>query len=144
MRSGKGHLRKATDGDAATYALAAFLGFAGTTHFLNPGFYDPIVPHRLPLSPRTWTYVSGAAELAAAATGANRRTRALGGLLAAGLFVAVFPGNVQMAYDWRDRSPREQRLAYGRLPLQVPLVLWALRVARRARTFARDDEVSLR
>ncbi len=125
-------MRNAAGGDAAAYALAAFLGFAGTTHFVNPGFYDPIVPHRLPLSPRTWTYVSGAAELAVAATVAKRRTRAVGGLLAAGLFVAVFPGNVQMAYDWRDRSRREQGLAYGRLPLQGPMVWWALRVARRA------------
>jgi uncharacterized membrane protein len=82
--------------------------------------------------------VSGEAELAAAATVAHRRTRALGGLLAAGLFVALFGGNVQMAYDWRDRSPREQRLAYGRLPLQGPLVWWALRVARRARVLAQD------
>ena len=56
-----------------------------------------------------------------------------GGLLAAGLFVAVFPGNIQMAWDWRDRSAREQGAAYGRLPLQGPMVWWALRVAKRAR-----------
>ena len=41
MRSAKGHVRKPTDGDAAAYALAAFLGFAGTTHFLEPGFLRP-------------------------------------------------------------------------------------------------------
>jgi uncharacterized membrane protein len=133
MRSAKTRLQKPAGGDAAAYALAAFLGFAGTTHFVNPSFYDPIVPHALPLSPRVWTYLSGAAELAVAATIANRRTRAFGGMLAAGLFVAVFPGNVQMAYDWRDRSAREQGLAYARLPLQGPMVWWALRVGRRAR-----------
>ena len=54
-------------------------------------------------------------------------------MLAAGLFVAVFPGNIQMAWDWRDRSAREQGAAYGRLPLQGPMVWWALRVAKRAR-----------
>jgi hypothetical protein len=35
-----------------------------------------------------------------------------------------------MAVDWADRSLVDQALAYGRLPLQIPLVLWALRVAK--------------
>ena len=125
--------RAVGDGDASALALAALLGVAGASHFLKPGFYDPIVPHALPASPRTWTLVSGVAELGVAALVAHPKTRAAGGLLAAGLFTAVFPANVQMAYDWRDRSPREQAAAYGRLPLQAPLVWWALRVAKRAR-----------
>ena len=54
-------------------------------------------------------------------------TRKLGGLASAGVFVAVFPANIQMAVDWRAR-PRERAAVYGRLPLQLPLVLWALRV----------------
>ena len=47
------------------------------------------------------------------------------------LFVAVFPANVQMALDAHGLAGRT--LAYARLPLQVPLVLWALRVRRSAR-----------
>ena len=113
----------------SAYGLAGFLGFAGATHFANPNFYDPIVPRALPGSARFWTYASGAAELAVAATVALPRTRRTGALLAAGLFVAVFPGNLQMAWDWRNRSKREQAMAYGRLPLQLPMVVWALRVA---------------
>jgi uncharacterized membrane protein len=51
-------------------------------------------------------------------------------LLASLLFVAVFPANLQMAIDYqRAGKPLTARLiAFGRLPLQVPLVLWALRV----------------
>ncbi|NEE55001.1 hypothetical protein G3M55_61770 [Streptomyces sp. SID8455] len=46
----------------------------------------------------------------------------------------MFPANVQMAVDWR-RRPRPQRAAaLARLPLQVPLVLWARSVARGADT----------
>ena len=120
------------DGDASA-PRSRRSSAAGASHFLKPGFYDPIVPHALPGSPRTWTLVSGVAELAVAALVATRRTRAAGGMLAAGLFAAVFPANVQMAYDWRDRQPREQGAAYGRLPLQAPLVWWALRVAKRRR-----------
>ncbi len=113
-------------------ALAALLGAAGVTHFAKPKPYDAIVPRSLPGKPRTWTYASGVAEVALAAAVAVPRTRRLGGLLAAGFFAAVFPANVKMAYDYRTKSPKARAIAYGRLPLQVPLVLWALKVRRSA------------
>ena len=65
-----------------------------------------------------------------AAAIAHPRTRRAGALAAAGLFVGVFPANVKMAVDSRDASPARRAIAYGRLPFQVPLVLWARRVAR--------------
>lgn len=116
--------------------LAGLLTLAGTAHFALPRPYDAIVPRRLPGRPRTWTHLSGAAELGAAALVAFPRTRRLGGLITATLFVAVFPANVKMAMDWSHRPWRWRLLAYARLPLQVPLVLWALRVARRPRPAA--------
>jgi uncharacterized membrane protein len=112
--------------------LAGLLAVAGTTHFLRPEPYDDIVPEVLPGEARTWTRVSGAAELALAAAVALPATRRTGGLLAAGFFAAVFPANVKMAYDWRHRPAPLKTVAYARLPLQVPLVLWALRVGRTA------------
>ncbi|GAA2545730.1 DoxX family protein [Winogradskya consettensis] len=110
-------------------ALAGVLATSGVLHFAKPRPFDRIVPRSLPGSRRTYTYVSGAAELAIAAAIAVPRTRALGGLAAAGLFAAVFPANVKMAVDWRHASPAKRAIAYGRLPLQVPLVLWGLQVA---------------
>lgn len=111
-------------------ALATLLSLAGATHFTRPKFYDAIVPRALPGTPRQWTYASGAAELAVAAAVATPRTRRLGALAATALFVAVFPANVKMALDFRDKSPKAKALAYGRLPLQIPLVAWAWKVAR--------------
>ncbi|WP_433268747.1 DoxX family protein [Actinosynnema sp. CS-041913] len=111
-------------------ALAGLLGAAGVTHFAKPKPYDAIIPRALPGKPRTWTYASGVAEVALAVAVAAPRTRGLGALLAAGFFTGVFPANVKMAYDYRTRSPRAKAVAYGRLPLQVPLILWALRVRR--------------
>jgi len=111
--------------------LALLLATAGATHFIAPRPYDAIVPRSLPGRPRAWTYVSGAAEFAVAAAVAVPRTRRVGGLAAAALFVAVFPANVKMARDWRRRPPAYRAAAYARLPLQAPLVWWALRVARR-------------
>ena len=88
--------------------IRVLLAFAGAAHFKNPEFFDEIVPHALPGTPRSWTYVSGVAELACAVAVANPRTRRLGGLAAAALFVAVFPANIQMAVDWRSRAARER------------------------------------
>ncbi len=113
--------------------LSALLATMGTAHFLAPRPFDTIVPARLPGRARTWTYLSGVAELAVAAAVAHPRTRRKGALAAAGLFAAVFPANVKMAYDWRRRPLPLKTVAYGRLPLQAPLVAWALKVARDAR-----------
>ncbi|MFC0005733.1 MauE/DoxX family redox-associated membrane protein [Micromonospora siamensis] len=112
-------------------ALAGLLAAAGVTHLARPRFYDPIVPRRLPGPARFWTYASGVAELAVAAAVAAPRTRRAGGLAAAALFVAVLPANVKMAADWRHRGPAKRAIGYGRLPLQAPLIWWALRVAER-------------
>jgi uncharacterized membrane protein len=114
--------------DTRALGLAAVLGTAGVMHFVRPQFFDEIVPHRLPFPPRVWTYVSGVAELACAVAVARPATRKVGALAAAAVFVAVFPANIQMAIDWRSRAARDRVAAYGRLPLQLPLVLWARRV----------------
>ena len=117
--------------------LAGLLAGAGVLHFARPESFDRIVPASLPGSPRAYTLASGAVELAVATAVAVPATRRTGGLLAAGLFAAVFPANVKMAYDWRHRPAPLKAAAYARLPLQVPLVMWALKVSRAAARDAR-------
>ncbi|MCU1397456.1 MAG: hypothetical protein JWN62_565 [Acidimicrobiales bacterium] len=112
--------------------LLGILATAGVAHFVVPAGFDSTVPRALPGTARFWTYISGVAELAVAMAVARPRTRRLGGLAAAALFVAVFPANVQMAIDFSDRPIGQRLLAYGRLPLQVPLVWLAITVMRRA------------
>ncbi|MFI8158209.1 hypothetical protein ACIF6I_03210 [Streptomyces microflavus] len=112
--------------------LAGLMAGAGVLHFVVPKAFDATVPRVLPGAPRTWTYASAVVELALAAGIAHPRTRSAAARATAGFFVGVFPANVQMAVDWR-RRPRPQRAAaLARLPLQVPLVLWARSVARGA------------
>ncbi|MGW0600115.1 DoxX family protein [Streptomyces sp. NPDC002776] len=118
--------------DRSALQLAGLLAVAGAAHFAVPKPFDAIVPRGLPGSPRTWTHLSGAAELAVAAALAVPRTRRVGGWLAAGLFLAVLPANVQMAVDWQRRSPALRAAAWARVPLQVPLVMRSLRAARGA------------
>ncbi|WP_328429945.1 DoxX family protein [Streptomyces sp. NBC_00443] len=110
--------------------LAGLLATAGVAHFAVPRQFDAVVPRALPGKPRTWTYASGVAELALAAGVALPRTRKAAALAAAGFFVGVFPANVKMAVDWRHRPTPQKAVAIGRLPLQIPLVLWARGVAK--------------
>ncbi|MDQ0988984.1 DoxX family protein [Streptomyces sp. V3I7] len=110
--------------------LAGLLATAGVAHFAAPRQFDAIVPRVLPGSPRTWTYASGAVELALAAGVALPRTRSAAARATAAFFVGVFPANVKMALDWQDRPAPLKTAALARLPLQVPLVLWARGVAR--------------
>lgn len=111
-------------------ALAGLLAVTGVLHFAAPEPFDAIVPRMLPGPPRRWTYLTGAAELAVAVAVAVPRTRRLGGVAAAALFVGVFPANVQMALDWHQRPFSQRALAWARLPLQLPLIAWALRASR--------------
>ncbi|MFF2729826.1 DoxX family protein [Streptomyces sp. NPDC058008] len=110
--------------------LAGFLAASGVTHFAAPKPFDAIVPRVLPGSPRAWTRASGVVELALAAGLAVPRTRRRSAQATALFFVGVFPANVKMAYDWRTRPASARALAYGRLPLQVPLYLWARQAGR--------------
>ncbi|GAA1970942.1 membrane protein [Isoptericola halotolerans] len=115
-------------------SLAATLTATGILHLWRPRPFEALIPPALG-SPRAWVYGSGVAELACAAAVAVPATRRVGGLATAALFVGVFPGNVKMALDSRPgvRSwARRPLVAWGRLPLQVPLVAWAWRVARDA------------
>ena len=108
--------------------LAALFASSGVIHFAKPEVYEAIVPKQLP-NKRELVYVSGAIELACAALLANPRTRRLGGLASAGLLVAVFPANVQMAVTalQSSKSPGWYKAAtIARLPLQYPMIRTAL------------------
>ncbi|MFA1548490.1 hypothetical protein [Actinomadura chokoriensis] len=121
-----------TDSSRASRRLAALMAGMGTLHMIAPKPFDAIIPESLPGRARTWTYLSGAAELGCAAAVAHPRSRRAGALATAALMAAVFPANVKMAHDWRRRPLPLRAAAYGRLPLQVPMIAWALRVAREA------------
>jgi uncharacterized membrane protein len=116
--------------DRSTRCLAALLAGAGAVHFLSPRPFDETIPNWLPGRARMYTKVSGVAELVLAAGLVNPSTRRVSARATAGFFAAVFPANVQMAYDWRHRPTPLKAAALARLPLQVPLILWALKVGR--------------
>ncbi|WP_431941823.1 DoxX family protein [Nocardia grenadensis] len=116
--------------------LAALLLGAGVLHFVAPKPFDSIVPPQLPGKARSYTYWSGVAEIGVGTALLIPRTRRLGGRLAALLFIAVFPANIQFAAD-SVRNPKAPSILTAvsvlRLPLQWPMITSALAVSRRAR-----------
>ncbi|CDO27603.1 DoxX family protein [Mycolicibacterium porcinum] len=114
----------------AAQRMAALLLGMGTLHFVAPKPFDSIVPAELPGSARFYTYASGVGELATGALLAVPRTRRLGALAAVALFIAVFPGNLNMVRLWWDKPWPMRIVAIARLPLQIPMITSALRVYR--------------
>lgn len=128
---------ESADRRKARLGLAATMLGMGALHFVTPGPFERIVPRQLG-DARRLVYASGVAEVASGALLLSRRTRRLGGYLAAATMVSVFPANVQMVLDAGTEhqampkvpTPLYRAVGLARLPLQVPMVLRALRVAR--------------
>ncbi|MEO5842969.1 MAG: MauE/DoxX family redox-associated membrane protein [Acidimicrobiales bacterium] len=99
--------------DRIAVAMGVFFTLAGLMHFASPTFFDDLVPPWLPPRERFWIYVSGVAELVVGAMLLVKRTRRRAAYAAMGLLVLVYPANLYMARDWRDRPASEQFIAYA-------------------------------
>ena len=108
--------------------LTALLGGAGALHLVRPRIYEWLVPPELG-NARAWVLASGAVELGTAALLAVPATRRAGGWTAAGMFAAFVPAHLH-TFRVVPREPVPLTVATVRLPLQVPLIVAALRVAR--------------
>jgi uncharacterized membrane protein len=116
----------------APNVLAAAFAGSGTVHLVRPQAFAALMPRLIPgRHHRNLIYLSGVVELICAA-GLVRRTRWASAASIATLG-AVFPANIQMALDassGRHSGLADRRaLAWGRLPLQLPMV-WAALQAR--------------
>ena len=128
---------------ASLLALTAIVGGSGVLHLVIPAPYRRLVPAPLGQWRSELVALSGVAEIGCAALLLLPRTRRVGALATAALLVAVFPANLQMAIDggYPDAPfPANNAVAaWLRLPLQVPLVLWALSFRRGEGDGAADD-----
>jgi uncharacterized membrane protein len=112
--------------------LAGMLLTSSLGHFVIPKPFMRIVPRFLG-HPRFWVYASGLVEATAGALmlSSDLATRRRGGMLAAATLVGVYPANIQMAVDaGRPRSIKSW-VPWLRLPMQVPMVMTAVGIARR-------------
>jgi uncharacterized membrane protein len=100
----------------------------GLNHFINPEFYEAILPDFISAD-REVVYVSGVAEMVAALMTLYPRTRKPGGYFLIATLIAIFPANVHMAIH-PERFPKLPEAGlWARLPLQALFVYWAYKVA---------------
>ncbi len=113
--------------------MAIFYMVAGVNHFLNPGFYKPIMPPWLP-----WHYPliygTGVIEilLGLFLLPVQTRRAAAWGIIV--LLILIFPANIQMMLNYQREHHPYLWIAIVRLPLQLALIWWAYK-------FTREDRV---
>ena len=116
------------------WVLTVFMVGAGVNHFVSPAPYVAMMPAALP-APDALVYLSGVAEILGGLGLILPATRRLAawGLIA--LFIAVFPANLNMAMNHLPLGARHVPAwaLWARLPLQLVLIWWASRFARRDR-----------
>lgn len=116
-------------------AFGIFFVAAGLLHLVAPGAYLGIMPPLLP-HPRALIYVSGVAEILGGIGLMVPATRRAAGIGLIVLLAAVFPANIQMLLNWRERGTSwwAELILWLRLPLQLLFIWWAWRLSRAAGT----------
>jgi uncharacterized membrane protein len=110
--------------------LIVGLAGSGVVHLVKPEVYEPLMPAWVPAH-REVILASGVAELACALGMALPRTRGVAGWASALLLLGVWPGNLKMALDSNRSSSRAFKVAaWGRMPMQVPMIRAAVATAR--------------
>jgi uncharacterized membrane protein len=104
--------------------LVALFSLSGLLHLINPSGFLWLMPPWLP-EPMLLIFLSGVAELAAA-IGLVLKLR-WAPMLTAITLLAVWPANWWFAFDSLNGDLLLAVAAWVRLPLQIPLILWALR-----------------
>ena len=83
------------------FTLGPAFVWVGIQHFVNPGFFEPIVPELLG-NPPFWVYASGAVEVALGAALIHPRFRRVGGYATAAFLVVLYWANLNM---WINEIP---------------------------------------
>ncbi len=110
--------------------LAGLFAASGAVHLVKPEVYEPLMPSWVPAH-REVILGSGVAELVLALGLVLPPTRRVSGWGSAVLLLGIWPGNLQMALDSnRSSSTPFKVVAWGRMPLQIPMIRAAIAAAR--------------
>lgn len=107
-----------------SWVIVVIFTLSGVLHLVNPAGFLWLMPPWLP-EPILLVYLSGIAELAAAA-GLLLKLR-WAPIFTALTLIAIWPANWWFAIDSLSGDPGLAIAAWLRLPLQIPLIIWALR-----------------
>lgn len=106
---------------------------AGILHFLQEKSFRRIIPKFIPFR-KTIVLLTGVFEIIFAITLWLKKGQEITSKLLAFFMVAIFPANIYMAIKRipiRGREKANPWLVWLRLPLQIPLIIGALKLGRR-------------
>lgn len=117
-------------------AMAGLLGASTLNHVTNPEFYFPVVPRSLctdtqgvcgVMTRREWVAVSAVLEGAAVLGLLVPGTRKVAATATAAMYVGFTAGHISaLQRAVGPRGDKRSKVIHSiRLPLQVPLVMWA-------------------
>ena len=114
----------------AALVLGGAFVWIGVQHFVDPAWFEPIVPAVLG-APRFWVLASGVAEIAVGLALIVPATRAYGGLACAALLVVLYWANL---YMWVENVPLDGKTYANvwhvvRLLIQIALIAASLFIA---------------
>jgi len=104
--------------------MAFALVAAGIYHFVNPKMYKRIMPPWIPFHYQLIA-ISGLIEIILGLLLLLPATRTIAAWGIIVFLLAVFPANIQMAINFRQRNNPYLWVALLRLPLQFALMYWA-------------------
>ena len=119
----------------AALALGGAFIWIGVQHFVDPAWFEPIVPSVLG-APRFWVLASGVAEVAVGLALIVPATRAYGGVACAVLLVVLYWANL---YMWVQNVPLDGKTYANvwhvvRLLIQLAAIATCLFIAGELRT----------
>lgn len=106
---------------------------AGVLHFVRERSFRKIVPEKLPFK-KAIVLITGFFEILFSVLLWVRKGQHITGKFLAFFMIAVFPANVYMARNKISFLPGKQTnplILWLRLPLQIPLIIGALRLGKR-------------
>jgi uncharacterized membrane protein len=113
------------------WVLSVVLVLTGTMHLVQPWRFTKIMPPALP-GPLFWVLFTGVCELAGAVGLQVPALRQAAAWCLVIFFIAVFPANIYMALHPAETLGKATIAGMNvgtatllRLPLQIPLIVWA-------------------
>jgi uncharacterized membrane protein len=111
------------------YAMVILYIVTGLNHFVNPGFYENMMPAYIPFHKACVT-VSGICEIGLALLLIPELTRRIAAWLIISMLIVFFIVHIQMIIDYWNEGGAMLWVAILRFPLQFVLIRWAYRYAK--------------
>jgi uncharacterized membrane protein len=108
----------------ALYGLIILYTGAGINHFINPAFYENIMPAYIPFHALCIS-LSGICEITFAALLIPARTRKIAAWLIIAMLIVFFTVHIQMLLDYWRAGGALLWIAILRIPIQFVLIWWA-------------------